>query len=78
LDSAWGTQASFDTCFDSWRSSRPDGGSISSPPTRPHVLTAAHAYAREKAAAIKLELRSSLATNGVLSDERIDWLIWEA
>ena len=39
------------------------------------VLADSFYYACEKAAALKLELRSSLATNGVLSDERIDWII---
>jgi uncharacterized protein len=39
------------------------------------VLTASFDYAREKAAELKLELRTSLATNGVLSDERIDWIV---
>jgi uncharacterized protein len=38
------------------------------------VLTASYEYAREKAAELKLELRSSLATNGVLGDARIDWI----
>ncbi|MEK7404855.1 MAG: radical SAM protein, partial [Acidobacteriota bacterium] len=39
------------------------------------VLTASLEYAREKAAATGLELRSSLATNGVLSDSHIDWIV---
>ncbi len=39
------------------------------------VLTSSYDYAREKAAELKLELRCSLATNGVLSDDRIDWII---
>jgi len=39
------------------------------------VLTGSLEYAREKAAELKLELRSSLATNGVVSDERIDWIV---
>ena len=38
------------------------------------VLTGAFDYAREKAAGLKMELRSTLATNAVLSDERIDWI----
>lgn len=39
------------------------------------VLTGAYDYAREKADALKLEVHSSLATNGVLSNNRIDWII---
>jgi uncharacterized protein len=39
------------------------------------VLTASFDYAREKAAELKLELRSALATNGVLGDARIDWIV---
>jgi uncharacterized protein len=39
------------------------------------VLTASFDYARRKAAELSLELRSSLATNGVLSDARIDWIM---
>ena len=39
------------------------------------VLTASFDYAREKAAALKLEMRSSLATNGVLSDDQVDWIV---
>ncbi len=39
------------------------------------VLTGSLEYAREKAAATGLERRSSLATNGVLSDAEIDWII---
>ena len=39
------------------------------------VLTASFDYARAKAAELKLELRSSLATNGVLSDARTDWVV---
>lgn len=39
------------------------------------VLTASFDYARRKAAALNLELGSSLATNGVLSDARIDWIV---
>lgn len=40
-----------------------------------HVLTDSYDYAREKAAELKLELGSTLATNGVLSDARIDWIV---
>src|ERR1017187_9062924 len=39
------------------------------------VLTGSFGYAREKASVLNLELRSSLATNGVLSDARIDWIV---
>lgn len=39
------------------------------------VLTDSFDYAREKAAELKLELRCSIATNGVLSDARIDWMV---
>ena len=39
------------------------------------VLTASYDYARDKAAEMHLDLRSSLATNGVLSDARIDWIV---
>jgi uncharacterized protein len=39
------------------------------------VLTASFDYAREKAVELKLELRASLATNGVLSDAQIDWIV---
>jgi uncharacterized protein len=39
------------------------------------VLTESLDYARDRAAEGKLELRSSLATNGVLSDARIDWIV---
>ena len=39
------------------------------------VLTESFEYARQKAAELRLELRSSLATNGVIGDERIDWII---
>lgn len=39
------------------------------------VLTASFDYAREKAAAQQLELRSSVASNGVLSDPQIDWIV---
>jgi len=39
------------------------------------VLTASFDYAREKAAELQLELRSSVATNGVLSGPQIDWIV---
>ena len=39
------------------------------------VLTASFDYAREKAAELQLELRSSVASNGVLSDPQIDWIV---
>lgn len=39
------------------------------------VLTASHAYAREKAAQLGIELRSSLATNGVLGRGRLEWIV---
>lgn len=39
------------------------------------VLTSSFDYAREKAAALKLGLRTALATNGVLSDAHIDWIV---
>lgn len=39
------------------------------------TLTGSHAYATEKARAAGLELESSLATNGVMSDDRLAWVI---
>ena len=39
------------------------------------VLTASFDYARQKATQTGLGLRTSIATNGVLSDLRIDWII---
>jgi uncharacterized protein len=39
------------------------------------VLTQSFQYARAKAAELKLELRSSVASNGVLSDKQIDWIV---
>jgi len=39
------------------------------------VLAESFEYARQKAVELKLELRSSMATNGVLSDARIDWVL---
>jgi uncharacterized protein len=38
------------------------------------VLTASLEYARHKAAELKIEMRTALATNGVMSDARIDWV----
>jgi uncharacterized protein len=39
------------------------------------VLTQSHAYARQRASETGLRLQSSSATNGVLSDDKIDWVI---
>lgn len=39
------------------------------------VLTASFDYAREKAAELEIQLRSSMATNGVLSDDQADWIV---
>jgi uncharacterized protein len=39
------------------------------------VLTGSFEYARERADELNLELRSSAATNGVLSDAQIDWMV---
>jgi uncharacterized protein len=39
------------------------------------VLTGSFEYAREKASELKLNLRSYLATNGVLSDAQIGWIV---
>jgi uncharacterized protein len=39
------------------------------------LLTGALEYARQKATQIGLELRSSVATNGVMADRQIDWII---
>lgn len=39
------------------------------------VLTESLAYARRKAEALGLEVYASAATNGVLTDEKIDWFI---
>ena len=39
------------------------------------VLVGSYDYARVKAAERNMELRSSLATNGVLEDSQIDWLM---
>jgi len=45
------------------------------PTTNWPVLTGSLSYARDKAAGAGLELQSSLATNGVLRDAQIDWII---
>jgi len=39
------------------------------------VLTGSFEHAKRRAAELNLEPRCSLATNGVLSDERIDWIV---
>ncbi len=39
------------------------------------VLTGSFEYARQKTAELGLELRTSLATNGVLPDDKLDWII---
>ena len=39
------------------------------------VLTRSFDHARDRAAELKLELRSSVATNGVLSEKQIDWIV---
>jgi uncharacterized protein len=39
------------------------------------TLTGSLAYARERAAALELEVQASVATNGVLHDRKIDWII---
>ncbi|MBI3427343.1 MAG: radical SAM protein [Acidobacteria bacterium] len=39
------------------------------------VMTESLKYAREKAAALNLEVRAASASNGVLSDTQIDWII---
>ncbi len=39
------------------------------------VLTESWDYAHAKVAELNIELHSSLATNGLLSDERVDWII---
>lgn len=39
------------------------------------VLTDSFEYAEKKAAALNLRLRSSAATNGVLADAQIDWIL---
>jgi uncharacterized protein len=39
------------------------------------TLTGSLDYARERAAALGLEVRASAATNGVLSDRKIDWIV---
>jgi len=39
------------------------------------IMTESLAYARERAQAIGLTVRASSATNGVLTDEQIDWVI---
>jgi uncharacterized protein len=39
------------------------------------TLTGSLDYARERAAALELEVRASMATNGVLDDRKIDWII---
>lgn len=45
------------------------------PTLRWQVLTASFAYAKQKATELGLRLRTSLATNGVLSDGKLDWII---
>ena len=45
------------------------------PTLRWQVLTESFAYAKQKATELGLQLRTSLATNGVLSDKRLDWII---
>jgi uncharacterized protein len=39
------------------------------------MLTDSFAYAQQKAADLGIRLQSTLATNGVLSDQKIDWII---
>jgi uncharacterized protein len=39
------------------------------------VLSASFDYARQRAEELKLELRSSVATNGVLGEKQIDWIV---
>jgi uncharacterized protein len=39
------------------------------------VLTGSFEYARERAAARQLELRASVATNGMLNDAQVDWIV---
>ncbi len=39
------------------------------------VLTGSFDYARERAAERKLELRASVATNGMLDDAQVDWIV---
>jgi uncharacterized protein len=39
------------------------------------VLTASFDYARERATERKIELRSSVATNGILNDAQVDWIV---
>ena len=45
------------------------------PTTNWRVLTASLEYAREKASAMGLDVYASVATNGVLTDRKIDWIV---